>query len=101
MPRKEGTSMILPAVSTSMLGFMGGWWILPVPLLFWGLLIVGIVFLLRERDGRPPWTGGGRETPTDVLDRRLAAGELSPEEYRERRSTLEQTTSQSAGPTSP
>jgi putative membrane protein len=89
--------MFLPAVSAFPLAFMGGWWILPLPLLFWGLLIVGIVYLLRGRDGRPPWTRDARETPVEVLDRRFAAGELSPEEYRERRSTLEQTTNQSAG----
>jgi putative membrane protein len=81
--------MILTALSTSLMAFVGGWWFLPVPLL-WLLLIVGIVLLLRGRGGRPPWTGGGRETGIDVLERRFAEGELSLEQYRERRSALEE-----------
>jgi putative membrane protein len=80
--------MILTELSTSM-AFAGGWWILSGPL-FWLVLIVGIVFLLRARGGGSPWPGGGRETGIDVLERRFAAGELSLEEYRERRSVLEE-----------
>ena len=38
----------------------------------------------------PPWTGGSRETGIDVLERRFAEGALSLEEYRERRSVLEE-----------
>jgi putative membrane protein len=86
--RKDAT-MILMALSTSLMAFVAGWWILSVPLL-WLLLIVGIVFLVRSRGGRPPWTGGGRETGIDVLERRFAEGELSLEQYRERRSVLEE-----------
>jgi putative membrane protein len=74
---------------TELMAFAPGGWILSVPL-FWILLIVGIVFLVRGRGGRPPWTGGGRETGIDVLERRFAEGELSLEQYRERRSVLEQ-----------
>jgi uncharacterized membrane protein len=79
--------MILTALSTSLIAFGAGLWILSAPL-FWLLLIVGIVFLVRGR--RPPWTGGGRETGIDVLERRFAEGELSLEQYRERRSVLEE-----------
>jgi putative membrane protein len=78
--------MILTALSTSLMAFFGGGWFL-FPL-FWVLLIVGIVFLARGRGG--PWTGGGRETGIDVLERRFAEGELSLEQYRERRSVLEE-----------
>ena len=80
--------MLPTAVSDSLTAFAGGWWLLPGPL-FWLLLIVGIVFLV-SRSGRPSWTGGGTETAIDVLERRFAEGELSPEQYRERRSTLEE-----------
>jgi uncharacterized membrane protein len=80
--------MILTALSTALMAFAGGLWILPGPLLLL-LLIVGIAFLVRDRSGRPPSTGGGRETGIDVLERRFAEGELSLEEYRERRSVLE------------
>jgi putative membrane protein len=78
--------MILTALSTSLIAFGAGGWIL-MPL-FWLLLIVGIVLLVRGRGG--PWMGGGRETGIDVLERRFAEGELSLEQYRERRSVLEE-----------
>jgi uncharacterized membrane protein len=77
---------ILTALSTPLVAFFGGGWIL-FPL-FWVLLIVGIVFLVRGRGA--PWTDGGRETGIDVLERRFAEGELSLEQYRERRSVLEE-----------
>jgi putative membrane protein len=65
-----------------------GWWIVFVPL-FWFLVIFGIVLLVRGRWG-PPWSGRGRETAIEVLERRFAEGELSLEQYRERRSVLEE-----------
>jgi putative membrane protein len=81
--------MIVTEFATSLMAFVGGGWILFGPLL-WLLLIVGIVLLVRGRSGRPPWTGGGRETGIDVLERRFAEGDLSLEQYRERRSVLEE-----------
>jgi putative membrane protein len=66
-----------------------GWWIV-FPALFWLTVIVAIVLLIRSRGGGPPWGGRGRETGIDVLERRYAAGELSLEQYRERRSVLEE-----------
>jgi putative membrane protein len=74
---------------TSLTAFVGGWWLLPGPL-FWLLLLVGIAFLIRGRSGRSPWSGSRPETGIDVLERRFAEGELSLEEYRERRSVLEE-----------
>jgi putative membrane protein len=65
-----------------------GWWIVFVPL-FWILVIVGIVFLLRSRG---PWgsprAAAHRETALEVLERRYAQGEIDVEEYRERRAVL-------------
>jgi putative membrane protein len=81
--------MFLTEPATSLMAFAGGWWILPGPLLWLLLLVVGIVFLVRTRGGTSPSTGGGRETAIDVLERRFAEGELSLEQYRERRSVLE------------
>jgi putative membrane protein len=66
-----------------------GWWIV-FPPLFWLAVIVGIVLLVRSRRGGPPWGGRDRETGIEVLERRYAEGEISLEEYRERRSVLEQ-----------
>jgi putative membrane protein len=67
-----------------------GWWIVFVPL-FWILVAVGIVFLLRARGPwGPPRFAGHRESALDVLERRYARGEIGLEEYRERRAVLEE-----------
>jgi putative membrane protein len=50
-------------------------------------VIVGVVWVVRELTG-----GRGereRETPVDVLQRRLAEGDISVEEYERRRQALE------------
>lgn len=65
--------------------FMGGmhflWWI------FWLALIGVIVFYAWGRpgeQGRRP-----RESPREVLQRRLANGEITPEQYQERKALLD------------
>ncbi len=65
--------------------FMGGmhalWW------LFWIGLVAIIVFYgwgSPSHRRRPP-----RETPHEVLQRRLAGGEISPEEYDKRKALLD------------
>ena len=69
-------------------GGPGPWFIL-FPL-FWVIVILGIVWIVR---GRPPWRGGQAaerrpESGTEILERRFAEGEISGDEYRERRSPL-------------
>jgi putative membrane protein len=76
-----------------------GWWIVFAPL-GWFLVIATFVVLLRVfvfRGGRwgPGWGGGpggprsgGRMSAAEVLERRFAEGELTAEEYRERRAVL-------------
>ena len=69
-----------------------GWWI--VFPLFWIFVIVAIVVLLRRgRWWGPRYWGQGhparRETAAELLERRFAAGEISSDEYRERRSVLD------------
>lgn len=59
--------------------------------LFWGLVIVGVILLVRYvgRSDRPE--GGqsnGRATPEQVLAERFAAGEIDEEEYRHRLDVL-------------
>lgn len=64
-----------------------GWWIAMAVMMivFWALVIVGAVWLVRSlATGRE--RGGG--DPLAVLDHRLAKGEISVEEYRERRELL-------------
>jgi putative membrane protein len=69
-----------------------GWGIVMVVgmVLFWGLVIVGIIWLVREVAAMRSHhrTAGSPDDPLRILDRRLAEGSISPEEYRERRSML-------------
>lgn len=58
----------------------------------WILVIVGVVWLLtRSQPDRvaPPASTPTHETPLEVLQRRYAEGELSTEEYEERKQHLE------------
>lgn len=85
-------SMLIMADAWGMHGGWG-WWIVMMlgMVVFWGLVIFGVVWLVRgsstgwwsERHGPEP-----RETARDVLDRRYAKGEISEEEYRQRREVL-------------
>ena len=62
-------------------GMHGLWWI------FWVVLIGLLVYFVWGRPGaqrRAP-----RETPLDLLKRRLAGGEVSPEEYEKRKALLD------------
>ncbi len=65
--------------------FMGGmhwvWWI------FWLVLIGVIVFYGWGRPSEP--RRRRRETPHEVLKRRLANGEISAEEYQKRKALLD------------
>jgi putative membrane protein len=55
-------------------------------LLIWGGLIVLVVWAVRQFSGgwRPP-----SEDPTAILKRRLAAGEITQEQYEQARRALE------------
>lgn len=86
------TAVLLPLADMGWGNHMGdwgaGWWILMAVgmVLFWGLVIVGIVWLVRS-------LGWGQHahasaSALDILDRRLATGEISPDEYGERRALL-------------
>ncbi|MFI5894882.1 SHOCT domain-containing protein [Actinoplanes sp. NPDC051513] len=66
-------------------------------LLFWGLLIAGVVLLVRRPD-RPERTGqlaGTPPTPQQVLAVRYARGDIDDEEYMRRLRVLDD------GPPSP
>lgn len=69
----------------------GGWGALMIVgmILFWALVIVGIVWLLRELAGGRAAAGKRDDDPLRTLDRRLAEGAISPDDYRERRAILE------------
>ncbi|HET6951438.1 MAG TPA: SHOCT domain-containing protein [Acidimicrobiales bacterium] len=75
---------------TTLLATHHGWdgpglWIL-VPILFW-LTIVALVVWGFRRAGSPPWA---RHAGRSVLDERYARGEISAEEYRERRNVMQE-----------
>ena len=61
------------------MGFVG--WIFM--LLFWGLIIAGIVLGVRWllHQGRTGTTPGEAGSPFDILKRRYARGEISKEEF--------------------
>lgn len=63
-----------------------GWWIVMMlgMVIFWGLLIAGVVWLLRGAGQSKP----APESPLEILQRRLAQGEISIEEYEERRAAI-------------
>ena len=65
---------------------MWGWGLLWM-VLFWGLVIAGIAWLVHVAIDRPE-RGREADTARTVLDERLARGELSVEEYERRRETL-------------
>lgn len=71
-----------------------GWWVIGTVgmIAFWGLVIYAVVALVggRFRTGGPDAPAEPpAESALDILDRRLASGDLSVEEYEERRAALQ------------
>jgi putative membrane protein len=54
--------------------------------LFWGVVVAGVVWLVHEASGRRPTRC--EESPLEILDRRFAEGALSVDEYDQRRGVL-------------
>ena len=50
---------------------------------FWGLVILGVIWLVREY-GHPSRRSAGSDDPLTILDRRFANGEITAKEYEER-----------------
>ena len=70
----------------------GGWWGIGMMLfflLFLGLIVVGVVFVVRSFSdgGRMAQQPGGNRA-LDILDERFARGEIDKTEYEERRRAL-------------
>lgn len=69
----------------------GGWWIVMAigMILFWALVILGVVWLVRELShSREARRADAEPDAVAILERRLASGEISADEYRERRAIL-------------
>ena len=85
----EMTTAVLLLADTGWGHMDGGWWVVMAlgMVFFWGLVIVAAVWLVRELAGRG--SRSGREPDAlELLDRRLAEGTISPDDYRERRAIL-------------
>jgi putative membrane protein len=68
--------------------------------LFWGAVIFGIVWLIRDTTFGRPTRGESpakKESPLDILDRRFAEGAITEEDYRARREVLLGETTESNG----
>jgi putative membrane protein len=85
----DAVQINLLADSWGMHGDIGtGWWIVMMigMVFFWGAIILGVVWLIRS--GFDSRQGPGRESPTEILDRRFAEGVITLEDYRARRNIL-------------
>lgn len=68
-----------------------GGWVLSVlvTVLIVALLVAAILWLVRSQaPGAPAAASGGPESAREILDRRLAAGEIDEDEYQRRRAAL-------------
>ena len=80
----------------------GGWWIfMPVMML---ICMGAMMWMMRgmggssSRDWSAPWSRSvSRESPLETLERRFAEGEISIDEYRERREALVDEKAQPSG----
>lgn len=62
--------------------WFGGPLAMVIMLLFWALVIVGVVYLIRVLTRRADFGAPAmRDTPLEILKRRYATGELSAEEF--------------------
>ncbi len=75
-------------------GYGFAWWGVVMALMmlvFWALIIGGIVLLVSwlARQGQPAGAGPRGERPLDILRERYARGEITREQYEEMRRDLE------------
>lgn len=67
-------------------GWMVGGWIMM--LVFWGLLIAGIVVLVRALTNRNVSGQPSQDSALEILRRRYAAGEITTDQFEEMKRTL-------------
>jgi len=85
-----GTFAVAPVLADGFGDHMGdGWWVVMMigMLLFWALVALAVVWAVRGLAGHSQGGGGGA-TALELLDRRLADGSISVEEYEQRRRLL-------------
>lgn len=78
------------ADSWGMHGDVGAGWMIVMMIfmvLFWALVILGIVWLVRGFSVGG-WSRERKETPSEILERRFAEGAISVEDYTQRKDVL-------------
>jgi putative membrane protein len=70
-------------------GMMWGWWGIGriFMIIFWGLFILGLIFLVRWLGGMAKTTKP-EESALDILKKRYARGEIDKEEFEQKRKDL-------------
>ncbi len=72
-----------------MMGGFGWMWLMPIFfILFWGLVIWGIVALVRGLSGSRGSDSSKADSAPEILKRRYARGDISKEEYEEKKKDL-------------
>ena len=72
-----------------MMGGFGWMWLMPVFfIIFWGLVIWGIVALVRGLSGSRGSDSSRADSALEVLKKRYARGEINKEEYEEKKKDL-------------
>ena len=77
-------------MGSGMMGGFGGFWFMPIIMIvFWGLVIWGIVALVRGVSS-PGNSGSSNQADSalEILKRRYARGEITKQEYEERKKDL-------------
>ncbi len=76
-------------VGWGMMGGFGWWWFMPIfMILFWGLVIWGIVALVRGVRGSRDADSSKEDSALEVLKKRYARGEINKDEYEEKKRDL-------------
>lgn len=77
-----------PAVNWGMMGGFGMGWFMPIfMIIFWGLIIWGIVALIRGLTSGSD-TSKQTDSALEVLKRRYARGDINKQEYEEKKKDL-------------
>ena len=72
-----------------MMGGFGWMWLMPIFfIIFWGLVIWGIVALVRGRNGSRGSDSSKADSALEILKKRYARGEINKEEYEEKKKDL-------------